>query len=209
MIELEDEVAWGRIRHERTLMGESTAFHEICERYLDSLMTHVWHMARRKGESNPFEGMITDAVTTALFNYRANPKSFNPERSALLTFLKMSSWGDYRNLVDKRAREQRRFVEIGDDDWNRRVDAGARGFEKPAEVDLGNALADRLMKQCAKNDDDRLVFEMLVDKIRDTETCLKMLNWPSGAEGTERLRNAKDRIDKCIKRAGRKLAAEE
>jgi hypothetical protein len=134
---------------------------------------------------------------------------FLSHKSSLLTYLKMSAWGDYRNLVDKRKRAQQHLVEIDEEAWNRREDVEAGSFEERVALEQGNSLAERLLRQCATSDDDRLVFEMLVEKVRDTETCLQMLGWSSGPESTERLRRAKDRIDKCIKRTGRRIYSEE
>jgi DNA-directed RNA polymerase specialized sigma24 family protein len=206
---LQNEVAWGRLRHERMLSGETAAFEEICDRYYDSIVMHVKRTANKYGEITPDDGMIADAVTTALVNYRQKPKAFNPSKASLLTYLKMSAAGDYLNMVAKRTRERQRFVEKDEEFWKRESDADARGFEDRVILDHGNSLADKLTKHCVTNDEDRLIFEMLVDRVRDSKTCLSMLNWPESPENIERLRRAKERVDKCIKRAGRRLRLED
>jgi DNA-directed RNA polymerase specialized sigma24 family protein len=190
-------------------MGESSAFEEICDRYYDNLITHVLYTARKYGELRPEEGLVVDAVTTALVNYRSRPAGFKPEKASLLTYLKMSAAGDYLNLVAKRRRAHQHVVEKDEEFWNRRAEGDEGEYESLESLEPGNSLAQQVMNHCVKSDEDRLVFEMVVDKIRDTKTCLEMLDWPPGSESTDRLRKAKERIDKCIKRAGQRLHVEE
>jgi DNA-directed RNA polymerase specialized sigma24 family protein len=205
----DDESAIGRAFHERLLMEDADVSIEIYLRYREKLHNYVRASARGHGERDPDDDLIYDAVHEALTNYLVRPSTYKPEKRLLFGYLKMSAWNDYVNIVQKRDRQPQIVVGIDEEYWNNVADEGTGSPEEQTEDDADGSITQKLKAQCVKSDEDQIVFELLRDNVRDSKTCLLALGWPPGPESTERLRNAKERIMKCLRRAYSRVKGEE
>jgi DNA-directed RNA polymerase specialized sigma24 family protein len=208
MTDAKDERAFGRLLHEQLLRAEPDAASAIYIAYRDRVAAHLRFKARGYGERTPDEEMINDAVTEAFAKYFERPATFDPEQKSLFGYLKMSALGDYKNLIEKRKRRPVLSVGIEDKVWNKLADDDSSSVEDDVTNDDGSEFVVKLRSQCVKSNEDRVIYELLLDRIRDTNSCLEALGWPQGAESTERLRNAKERIIKCLRRAHSRFVQE-
>ncbi len=203
-----DDRATGKSLHEQLLRGDPDAASAIYIAYRDRVSAHIRAQARANGEHLPDEDMVIDAATEAFAKYFDKPEKFNPDLKSLLGYLNMSALSDFLNLVDKRKRRPQLRVGIEDEVWNKYADDDAQSFEDEVIDQDDSELVRKLRSQCVRTDEDRIIYELLLDKVRETSKCLEALGWPEGAESTERLRNAKDRIKKCLQRAHSRFVQE-
>jgi DNA-directed RNA polymerase specialized sigma24 family protein len=208
MTKARDERAIGRFLHEQLLRQDPDVKSLIYIEYRDRLRAGVSAKARANGERSPDDEMVMDAVVEAITTYLVRPAIFDPEKKSLLGFLYMSAWFDYVNLVDKRKRRVSTIVGIDDEVWNRFKDDDAQSFEDDVADEDDSELVRRLKDHCVKTTEDRIIYGLIVDRIRETDRGLAALGWIPGADSTERLRNAKERIVKCLRRTHSRFVQE-
>ena len=87
--------------HQRLIERDPLAPSDLVETLMDELVRRV----RAKAHTTSNDVLVYDAVTDALLAYAQQPTKYSPAKSGLLTYLTMSAYGDYLNMV---ARERRR-----------------------------------------------------------------------------------------------------
>jgi hypothetical protein len=205
-----DVSAIGRLLHELVVRQDPDARNAVYLEYRDRLCAEVRAKARANEGRIPDEDLIHDAVSEAIIQYLVKPESFKPQMRSLVGYLGMSAWKDYLNLVDKRKRRPQTGVGIDEEFWNKIPDdAQSIEDEVATEDDEASELVRKLKDQCVKSAEDQIIYGLLIDRVRETDNCLQALGWEPGNENTERLRNAKERIIKCLRRAHSRFVKED
>jgi DNA-directed RNA polymerase specialized sigma24 family protein len=204
-----DEAAVGRVLHARFLAGDRGAFEEIYARYQARLFRHVAHLANPHHRYPWNPDVAHDAVAIAITDYYYHPDKFDPDESALLTYLRNAAYRDYLNESAKEARHhRRRHVENEDDDRKEVVDKGLL-VDEEAELNAGNAKGEALMREICKTDEELIILRQVLEKERDASICIAELGWPPGELSVKRLYREKERLSKLLKRRLPKLLGDD
>ncbi|GIW03497.1 MAG: hypothetical protein KatS3mg059_0117 [Thermomicrobiales bacterium] len=190
--------------HERLLGGDRTAASDLCARFLGRLCRTLQGMFPKVDAD-----LVSDAVTNALLNYSEHPDRFDPAKRSLAGYLVMSARGDLLNLLRARKHEREELplnedVENSSHERNRLAGTG----ESPDDI-LDSLIAEECRQQVialAKNDEERIVLQLMMDGERETGVFLEQLGWQGPRdELSTRLYRLKDRL---VKRARRSLGVD-
>jgi hypothetical protein len=199
-----DEAAIGRLLHAQWSDGDIEAFNKIFERYYKRIVNHVEYHARHSKSWSWSADLVDEAVTNAFHEYYRQPERFDPEQSALLTYLRNNAYRDFQNERDKEfrhaVRQQEVLVGNDEDDRNEQVDANL-AVDEQAERNASDEQVEALLRVFCKTDEELIIVRQIIDKERDATKCIVELGWPPGDESVKRLYREKDKLMKRIKRS--------
>jgi len=144
--------------------------------------------------------IYTLAVHDALTDYFKTPQKYDPDRSGLMTYLRLAAKRDLQNLLRKESRHA-----------TGRVSLDSVEFERSDGNDVAAMVADsidtkRLYEELTKNmtPGERDVFFLIVEGDRSTEAAAAALNIEHLAvrDQVREVKRVKDRIKKRIQRRG-------
>jgi DNA-directed RNA polymerase specialized sigma24 family protein len=140
------------------------------------------------------------AVYETLTDYFKTPEKYDPAKSGLLTYLKLASWRDLRNLLRKESRHTSGRVRLEDVEFSH--SDGNDISERVAE-DLDNQ---RLVADLTQGmtSDEQAVFDLMMEGERSTRVAAEAMNigHMSSEEQARQVKRVKDRIKKRIRRRG-------
>lgn len=206
-------LAWQLDIHERIAARHRTAFAELCERVLDSLLSAL----RVTFASFAEDSLLESALHDALLDYAKHPDSYDPSRGALLPYLRMKARDDVRNELAKRRRRLRR-IEAFDD---RSVDLiDPDGYIEQEYFDLGDWIAeytDLTLEMVVAglreelDETEMSAFMLMLDGVRETEQYASLLGAEHLDVETQRreVKRLKDRIKKRVERYGKRIRRDE
>jgi DNA-directed RNA polymerase specialized sigma24 family protein len=190
--------------HERVLSGDVTASADVFEKYLSPI---IERLSKREGyrhltDTDP--ELIWDSVSDAIFAYLANPKSYNPEKSSLMSYLAMSANGDLLNALARRTRRRGREEPL-DGDVELSAVGGNGTIELPGEhLDSESKLWSHI-SALVPDPLEQSVIRLMLDGERSREVyadALGVSHLPT-AERNRKVDRVKDRLKKRLQRAGR------
>lgn len=197
----------GRVLHRRLLDGDPVAPSDLAVEYLDGLAE--W-LLERNPSIEPH--LCETAAADAILALAKNPASYRPEHSSLTSYLRMSAFGDLKNLLAKECRHRgsETVVELSALDGKYvRDDASdpARLAEEHEEARriarLRNDVIPREV-QAGLTAEEREVLELMMDGERKTEPyarALRIVHLPADQQRRD-VKRVKDRLMKRIRRAG-------
>ena len=203
--------AYGRILHARFLSGDATAFEEIYMSYCDKVFAGIEYKVRTKPNLWLDLEIAKEAVNSAFMSYFENPGSFDPEKSALLSYLKMAAYGDYVNEWIKERRKQNKIVEIRDAEGNTAIERieDDDTVDDVAERNAGNLRGEAFMRALSENQDELMIVNQMIEGMKDTQRCIVELGWPDGRQSVQRLYKERDKLKKRFKRNLPKLLGDD
>ena len=158
--------------------------------------------------------LVQDAVTDALLAYVQEPTKYDPTKSGLLSYLSMSAYGDYLNMVAREQRRAKRQVPI--ETVEQRLEAGNYWVEDVEETVLRNLgtlnneeRSQIQMKIIEQFPDprDRQLLRLLLDGERKTAAYSTVLGIQESDPTEQRriVKRNKDRLTKRMERLRDKL----
>ena len=189
--------AWYTDIHKRLCEGDLTAFAELAEEVMESLVEKL----SRKYPNLRDPDLPTEAVADALMDYSKRPEQFDPTQRGLFGFLVMAAEGDLKNAlakIDRRKKKeiQLEFVEVDERVGNIRDRTGE--LEEKIDSERMQDALDALFD----DPKDRAVVKLIMEGERATEVFAQVLELealPEDQQRTEVKRN-KDRIKKRLQR---------
>ncbi len=187
--------AWYTDIHKRLCEGDLTAFAELAEEVMESLVEKLSHKYPNLRDPD----LPTEVVADALMDYSKRPEQFDPTQRGLFGFLVMAAEGDLKNALAKIARRQKKeiqleFVEVDERGGNTRTGELEEKIDSERMQDALDALFD--------DPKDRAVVKLIIEGERATEVFAQVLELealPEDEQRTEVKRN-KDRIKKRLQR---------
>jgi RNA polymerase sigma-70 factor (ECF subfamily) len=187
--------------HMRLAARDPVAPHDCVVRWLPDLIN--WLSARFASVASRDMHLIESAALDALFDYTRNPHKYDPGKSSICTYLRMSAHRDLLNTL-KRYRTQSRnaisleFVEDYHPDGNNDIEE-----QVVRRVDA-QVIIDRIRKIFSDPVDQRLICLILMGE-RSTDVYAKVLgiqHLPSLEQQKRIVKQHKDRINKRLERLG-------
>ncbi len=193
----------GEALYQALLAGDRTAPDRLCALYLDPLVTYL----RRRFRADPED--IYDAAVDALIALIRRPETYNPAKSPLFAYLKMSAAGDLRNRLAKKQRETLHFRSLATVDpvvlqRNTEVN-GHDNLDIFASTLFG---VRQLLSHL--NETDRAIADLILREDHGTEAYARVLgvaHLPPDLQRRE-VKRAKDRVKKRLRRLWEKLRAQ-
>ena len=140
------------------------------------------------------------ATYDALTDYFKNPQKYDPERSGLMTYLRLAAKRDLQNLLRKESRHA-----------TGRVSLASVEFDRSNGNDLSETVADSMDAERLREEltegmtpGERNVFFLMVEGERSTQAAAAALNIEhlAGRDQSREVKRVKDRIKKRIQRRG-------
>lgn len=140
------------------------------------------------------------ATHDALTDYFKNPQKYDPERSGLMTYLRLAAKRDLQNLLRKESRHA-----------TGRVSLESVEFDRSNGNDLSETVADSMDAERLREEltegmtpGERNVFFLMVEGERSTQEAAAVLNIEHLAvrDQVREVKRVKDRIKKRIQRRG-------
>jgi RNA polymerase sigma-70 factor (ECF subfamily) len=200
--------------HQRLLDGDPIAPSELVVAYLEPLTRWLHTLFRHLQD----EQLLVDAATDALLNYIEHPARFDPTKSALPRYLRMSAKRDLLNALQreqrrtKRAalarktlkREQQRIVTEGHAES---VELGARSGTIIQEDDEKTVVTQDVLEhmfEAITEPRDRQLLQLLRDGVRKTAAYAEILGIQdrNTLEQRKLVKQHKDRLKKQLERLG-------
>lgn len=203
MSDLPDKEQQRRL-HQRLIEDDPTVAADIADALIAAVEKHL-----KINFSQVDEATIWDAATQAFMNYFKHPQSFDPAKSSLLNYLKMSAVGDLKNA---RKKEHRRTFKIVPLDNVAFLDlAGNSSLEE--QFIVRQEASDKIIQlfQQRANDMDSITFDETERKVlalmdageRRTVVYAKILgitHLPK-AEQAQQVKNYKDKLNRRRERS--------
>lgn len=125
--EMKSDSEFERSIHARLLSADATAPEELARKYLDPVYRHV----RARGHAHGIHDLdlINDATVDSVFGYIRHPEKFTPQKSSLLSYLKLAAERDLINAVAKDRRLKR------GEDLTSDVEVSIIRRNKPSEIE--------------------------------------------------------------------------
>ena len=192
--------------HSRLLQQDPVAPSEFAETFLDELVR------RLRGKAGPGyeETLLKDAAIDALLDYVQHPSKFDPNKSAILTYLTMAAYGDLLNMIAKEQRRKRREVPL--QVVEETLSAGNNTIERENQVLTGitGTKRDELLRRVAEtfpDKRDRKLLNLMMDGERKTAAYTNILGIQGLTLDEQRkiVKRHKDRITKRLQRLGSKI----
>ncbi len=144
--------------------------------------------------------IYVSAVYEALTNYFKDPGKYRPDKSGLMTYLRLASKRDMQNLLRKESRHAKG-----------RVPLESVEFYKSDGNDISDEVVNRIDAQSLIEElergmtpEERAVFSLMRQEERNTQVFAEAMNIAhlSFEQQTREVKRVKDRIKKRIKRRG-------
>ncbi|MBI4336485.1 MAG: sigma-70 family RNA polymerase sigma factor [Chloroflexi bacterium] len=193
--------------HERLLSGDPLAPVEMVETFIAELVRRVRARARQVNDDT----IALDAATDALLEYIQHPERFDPNKSGLLTYLTMSAYGNFLNMLARESRRKKREVPLEDVEHILSI---GNNIPEEAEDDIlekhGISTPDekasfhrRVMEEFPDHVDRQLLSLMLSGERKTTAYSAVLGIQGSDVEEQRRLvKRHKDRLTKRLQRLG-------
>ena len=201
--------------HQRLVEGDPLAPSELVETFIEKLMCRV----RAKAQTTNDDFLVCDAVTDALLAYAQQPTKYNPAKSGLLTYLTMSAYGDYLNMLARERRRVKREVPL--ENVEHRLNVGNNLIEDLLIEDVLDTVMERegiltfeernrLLQQVSErfpDIQDRRLLNLMLQGERKTAVYSAVLGIQNSDKIEQRqiVKRHKDRLSKRLKRLGEKL----
>jgi len=181
--------------HEQLLAGSSLVVtSELAETFVPLLVKSL----RREYFNVNDITLIQSAVTDAVMSYFAHPDRYNPEKSALFTYLRLRAASNLLNLLS--AEKGRKFVELEAPDSVNKTEG-----DDIEESLIKREVNDRVMRQIKEilpDPVDQELASLMISGIRDTSSFAEKLNilHCDPEEQARVVKRHKDRIKASLKR---------
>lgn len=201
--------------HQRLVEGDPLAPPELVGAFSEELVRRV----RARAQITNDDFIVYDAVTDALLAYAQQPTKYNPTKSGLLTYLTMSAYGDYLNMLARERRREKREVPL--EYVEHRLDAGNNLIEDLLIEDVLDTVMERegiltpeerirLLQQVSErfpDPQDRQLLNLMLLGERKTAAYSAVLGILDSDKDEQRriVKRHKDRLSKRLKRLGEKL----
>ena len=197
VIELSE--AFAKAIHQRLLAGDPIASAELVAAYLESLVRWL----QQRYPSVPDEHLIYDAATDTLLDYSERPGRFDPTRSSLLSYLRMSAHRDLLNALQKERRRQQRQQRVQQHLRAASVELqGSDGNRGQEEDDTSVAVDDLRQRvfQVVTNVRDRQLLHLILAGERQTKHYAAVLGIQDLDQTAQRriVKRHKDRLKKQL-----------
>lgn len=198
------ELSIGRDIHARLSTGDPVAPADLADSFLDPLAT--W-LLRTNHTIDPH--LCEQAAEDAILTLIKNPQSFQPNRSDLNSYLRMSARGDLRNLLDRERRHSSRraaleVVELIEPDRNMLQETDpARIFERTEDANAANLVSLRDSIAARGTPGEGIVLTLMNQGERSTAAfalVLGLSHLPLDEQRRE-VKRVKDRLKRRIERA--------
>lgn len=190
--------------HQRVLAADPVAFSQLAERLYASLVRDTGARARSHAGKAVDMTLVEEAVGQTLLDYNDHPERYNPEQSALHSYLVMAAYRDFQNSLSKEYRHTGRQATLSGE--------GLVELEVPdgrSEIDglLSRISAQEwwsLVEGTFNEPADRQLVLMLANGVRATESYARVLGITGlpVEEQQREVKKAKDRVLKRLKRLG-------
>ena len=198
---------YGEELHRRLVEGDPVAPSELVESYMERLVRRVC----AKAQVTDDDARVQDAVTDALLAYAREPTKYSPAKSSLSTYLTMSAYGDYLNMLARDRRRSNRevpleVVELRPLDRNSWIEA----VEDTVVEREGNltprhrALLWQRVSEQFPDPTDRRLLSLMLDGERRTAAYSAVLGIQNADHDEQRrvVKRHKDRLTKRLVRLG-------
>ena len=201
--------------HHRLVEGDPLAPSELVGAFSEELVRRV----RARAQITNDDFIVYDAVTDALLAYAQQPTKYNPTKSGLLTYLTMSAYGDYLNMLARERRREKREIPL--EYVEHRLDAGNNLIEDLLIEDVLDTVMERegiltpeerirLLQQVSErfpDPQDRQILNLMLLGERKTAAYSAELGILDSDKNEQRriVKRHKDRLSKRLKRLGEKL----
>ena len=189
--------AWYTDIHKRLCEGDLTAFAELAEEVMESLVEKL----SRKYPNLRDPDLPTEAVADALMDYSKRPKQFDPTRRSLFGFLVMAAEGDLKNALARIARRRDKEIQLEPVEVD---ECGGNTIDRTSELDERidfERILDSL-NELLDDPKDRAVVKLMMEGERATEVFAQVLELEALSEDQQRteVKKNKDRIKKRLQR---------
>ena len=196
--------------HQRLVEADPLAPSELVETLMVELVKRLSGRVRKTLD----DILVQDAVTDALLAYVQEPTKYDPAKSGLVSYLSMSAYGDYLNMVAREQRRVKRQVPI--EIVEQRLEAGNYWIEDVEETVLRNlgTLNDEERSQIQMkiieqfpDPRDRQLLRLLLDGERKTAAYSTVLGIQESDPAEQRriVKRNKDRLTKRLERLRDKI----
>jgi RNA polymerase sigma-70 factor (ECF subfamily) len=191
--------------HTRLSTGDPVASADLAESFLDPLAAWLIRM-NRNIDSHLCEQAAEDAILALI----KNPHSFQPNRSTLDAYLRMSAMGDLRNLLEREQRHRSRratleVVELHAVDRNELQESTdpALVFEREEKARAQLQLRRSEVEDLSLTQEEKNVLELMRRGERKTEAFAGELGIGHLSQDEQRreVKRVKDRVKRRIERA--------
>lgn len=188
--------------YHRLCAGDPVAPSEFCERYLPRLMSdRRWVLPGIRDEH-----MIEEAAERAVLSFVQHPERYDPTRSKIMSYLRMAAKGDLINLINRESRHANRRAPIDAVE----LQPPARNDEHDAPDLPGNVSQELLMRRLREalpDSRDQEAVRLMLDGVRETGAYTRVygLGNLSLEEQRRQVKRHKDRLDKVMKRLGKRF----
>ena len=188
--------------YHRLCAGDPVAPSEFCERYLPRLMSdRRWVLPGIHDEH-----MIEDAAIEAVLSFIRHPDRYDPAQLEIMSYLRMAARGDLINLLKKETRHADRRAPIDAVE----LQPPARNDEHDAPDLPGNVSQELLMRRLREalpDPRDHEAVRLMLDGVRETGAYTRVygLGNLSLEEQRRQVKRHKDRLDKVMKRLGKRF----
>lgn len=206
---------WQARQHERILRGDPVAFAEFCEWALPQLVSFL--RAQFPGSESHMHEMI---AIDCLLNYRARLQQYNPERLALLAYLRMAARRDMLNEIDKQGRREKRLLSLDDPVIQSRILSTQQLLLDEEPLSEQMQLDDWLRQHTGLSSQeifetldaefdpvDQAVLLLMLEGARETERYAQIMGISHLDELSQRreVKRTKDRLIKRLQRFGQQI----
>jgi DNA-directed RNA polymerase specialized sigma24 family protein len=191
--------------HARLSADDPVAPSDLANAYLDVLAG--W-LRRANPRLDPH--LCEQAAADAIISLIKNPHSFNPDKSPLDAYLRMSAQGDLHNALEREQRHRKRresfeVVELHGAGGNLNQENNDPAAIVAREAEQRDALEQAIPRDMAQvfTRQEQLVVALMVQGERRTEAYAQVLDISSLPEADQRnaVKRVKDRIKKRLQRA--------
>jgi DNA-directed RNA polymerase specialized sigma24 family protein len=187
--------------HRRLAAGDATAPAEIAELFLPELVRDL--RGRYRNLHDP--DVVDLAVEDAVLSYLRRPGQFDPARSTLWRYLRMSARGDLLNLLAQSkailaTQSGPEVIELDSADTEYEIEDGSLAVEDQVSMNLSPIW--QTLEELFDDLPDREVALLLMERVRSMAQYARAL----GAEAMPReeqervVKRAKDRVRKTLQR---------
>jgi RNA polymerase sigma factor (sigma-70 family) len=197
---LHTSAAFARRIHRRLLSGDPIASAQLARVYLAPVVAHL----RARFPDVRDRDLLWDAAADAILSCAEEPSTYDPQKSGLFGYLKMSARGDLLNALGRESR--RRNVELDAVGRNRlqEDDEEEHASERDPEAVARSDETMRRVHEALPDPRDRQILHLMMDQVRETRVFAEVLGIENKDEAEQRriVKRNKDRIKKRIQRLG-------
>ncbi|MCY3664748.1 MAG: hypothetical protein OXH81_03745 [Gemmatimonadetes bacterium] len=189
--------AWYTDIHKRLCEGDLTAFAELAEEVMESLVEKL----SRKYPNLRDPDLPTEAVADALMDYSKRPEQFDPTQRGLFGFLVMAAEGDLKNALARSARRRDKEIQLEPVEVD---ECGGNTIDRTSELDerIDFERIQDSLNELLDDPKDRAVVKLMMEGERATEVFAQVLELEALSEDQQRteVKKNKDRIKKRLQR---------